>query len=87
MTLEEELINKAGYAMAREVDREVLWGMLQGIGWTRVMLTRLTDNNHAIDIRHWLALNTKKSYECNGRDFIFESSKDANWFMLRWGTV
>jgi len=86
MTLEEEIINKAGYAMAREVDREVLWGMLQGIGWTRVMITRLTDNNHAIDIRHWLSLNTKKSYEWHGRDFIFEDARDANWFVLRWGT-
>jgi hypothetical protein len=86
MTLEEEIINKAGYDMAREVDREVLWGMLEGIGWQRVMLTRLTDNTHAIDIRNWLALNTKKSYESNGRDFIFEDARDANWFVLRWGT-
>ena len=86
MTLEEEIINKAGVAMAREIDREVLWGMLQGIGWTRVMITRLTDNNHAVDIRHWLALNTKKCYEWHGRDFIFEDAQDANWFVLRWGT-
>jgi hypothetical protein len=86
MTLEEEIINKAGVAMAREIDREVLWGMLQDIGWTRVMITRLTDNNHAVDIKHWLALNTKKSYESNGRDFIFEDARDANWFVLRWGT-
>jgi len=60
--------------------------MLQGIGWTRVMITRLTDNNHAVDIRHWLALNTKKSYEWHGRDFIFEDTRDASWFVLRWGT-
>jgi hypothetical protein len=86
MTLEEEIINKAGVAMAREIDREVLWGMLQDIGWTRVMITRLTDNNHAVDIKHWLALNTKKSYEWHGRDFIFEDARDANWFVLRWGT-
>jgi hypothetical protein len=86
MTLEEEIINKAGVAMAREIDREVLWGMLQDIGWTRVMITRLIDNNHAVDIRHWLALNTKKSYEWHGRDFIFEDARDANWFVLRWGT-
>jgi hypothetical protein len=87
MTLEEEIINKAGNAMAREIDREVLWGMMEDMGWTRVMLTRLTDNNHAIDIRNWLALNTKKSYESNGRDFIFEDAKDANWFVLRWGSA
>ena len=87
MNIQDEMIERAGNEMAREIDREVLWGMLQGIGWTRVMLTRLTDNNHAIDIRNWLALNTKKSYESNGRDFIFEDAKDANWFVLRWGTT
>jgi hypothetical protein len=84
ITLEQEIINKASVTMAREIDREVLWGMLQGIGWTRVMITRLTDNNHAIDIRHWLALNTKKSYEWHNRDFIFEDAQDANWFILKW---
>ena len=87
MTLEEELIEKAGNEMAREIDREVLWGMLQGMGWCRVMLPRLTDNNHAIDITYWLEENCKKAYERNGRDFLFEDSKDASWFKLRWGTV
>ena len=87
MTLEEQIANKMGNEMAREIDREVLWGMLQGIGWCRVMLPRLVDNNHAIDITYWLEENCKKAFERNGRDFIFESSKDANWFVLRWGTV
>jgi hypothetical protein len=87
MTLEEEIINKAGNAMAREIDREVLWGMLEGMGWHRVMLPSLTDNNHAVDITHWLALNCKNSFERNGRDFLFESAQDASWFVLRWGTV
>ena len=86
MTLEEEIINKAGTAMAREIDREVLWGMLEGIGWHRVMLPSFTDNNHAVDITYWLALNCKNSFERSGRDFVFESAKDANWFVLRWGT-
>ena len=63
MTLEEEIINKAGNDMAREIDREVLWGMLEGIGWHRIMLPRLIDNNHAVDITHWLALNCKNSFE------------------------
>jgi hypothetical protein len=87
MNIEQDILDRAGKAMANDIDREVLWGMLEGIGWTRVMLTRLTDNNHAVDITHWLALNTKKAYERRGRDFIFESQKDANWFKLRWGTA
>ena len=86
MNLEEELIEKAGTEMAREIDREVLWGMLEGIGWTRVMLPRYIDNTHAVDITYWLEETIKNPFERSGKDFIFESQKDANWFVLRWGT-
>ena len=84
--LEQEILNKAGKQMANDIDREVLWGMLEGIGWTRVMLPRYIDNNHAIDITYWLEETVKNPFERNGRDFIFESQKDANWFILRWGS-
>ena len=84
MTLEEEMLNKAGIEMAREIDREVLWGMLKDIGWRRVMLDRFTDNNHAVDITHWLAANCKNPFERRGADFIFESEVDAVNFSLRW---
>jgi hypothetical protein len=84
MNLEEEIANKLADEMAREIDREVLWGMLQGIGWTRVLLDRTTDNDHAIDITVWLAVNCKQAFERNGRDFIFEDSGDAVNFILRW---
>ena len=84
MSLEEEMANKLGEAMAREIDREILWGMLKEIGWTRVMLDRLQDNKHAIDITYWLEANCKFAFERNGRDFIFESKQDATLFILRW---
>ena len=83
-TLEEEIANKMGDQMAREIDREVLWGMLKEIGWTRVLLSRIQDNNHAVDITHWLKENCKHPYERNGRDFIFEDKKDAVNFILAW---
>lgn len=82
MTLEEELANQ----MAHEIDREVLWGMLKGIGWRRFMIPRFIDNNHAIDITYWLEANCQGAYERNGRDFIFENEKDFTMFVLRWGT-
>ena len=66
-------------------DECVEWlDMLIGLGWTRVMLTKFTDNTYAIDITHWLAENIKNPYERNGRDFLFENPKDASWFILRW---
>jgi hypothetical protein len=84
MNIEKEILDQAGKELAREIDREVLWGMLQGIGWTRVMLDRLQDNNHAVDITYWLEENIKNPFERNGRDFLFEDSKDATMFILRW---
>jgi hypothetical protein len=87
MNIEEEMINRASKQMAQDIDREVLWGMLQGIGWTRVMLPTMGNGEQAVDIIVWLENNCKKAYERNGRDFMFEDTKDANWFILRWGTV
>ena len=85
MTLEEEILDKAGKDMAREIDREVLWGLFEGLGWTRFKISRLTDNNHAIDITNWLLDNCKGQFERNGAEFLFEESKDAVLFMMRWG--
>ena len=84
MSIEEKLLDRAGKAMAREIDREVLWGMLKDIGWHRVMLDRFTDNNHAVDITYWLEANCKNPFERSGADFIFESEIDAVNFTLRW---
>ena len=84
--LEQEIITGMGKQMANEIDREILWGMLEGLGWTRVMLPRLIDNNHAIDITYWLEANCKHPFERSGRDFMFERQQDANWFKIRWGS-
>ena len=53
--LEKQILDELGTKMQSEIDREILWGMLKNIGWRRVMLDRFTDNNHAVDITHWLA--------------------------------
>lgn len=82
--LEEEIIESQAKEMQQEIDREVLWGMLEGMGWTRVMLPKLVDNMHAIDISYWLDGNCKNNFERSGREFIFEDTKDAMWFKLRW---
>ena len=87
MNIEEEIIERAGKQMAQEIDREILWGMLQGMGWTRVMIPTMGDAYMAVDIITWLEDNCKNPYERSGREFIFENQKDATWFILRWGTV
>ena len=82
--LAEAYIEKAGKQMAQEIDREILWGMLEGMGWIRVMLSTYHSNEQAIEIMCWLEDNCKGSHERHGRDFIFEDEKDANWFKLKW---
>jgi hypothetical protein len=84
MNIQNEILDIAAKEMQQEIDREILWDMLKGIGWTRVMISRFQDNNHAIDITLWLEENIKHPFERNGRDFIFEDPKDATLFILRW---
>ena len=83
----EQLHEELGKEMAREIDREILWGMLEGLGWTRVMLPTLGNGEQAVDIIVWIEENCKFAVERSGRDFMFESAKDANWFKLRWGSI
>lgn len=82
--LQDKILADQADALAREIDREVMWSMLQSIGWKRVVLSRFTDNKHAIDITYWVEENVKGAFERHGKDFIFEDPKDATWFILKW---
>jgi hypothetical protein len=51
------------------------------------MLPTLGNGEQAVDIIVWIEDNCKFAVERNGRDFMFESERDANWFKLRWGSI
>jgi len=82
--LEKEILEHKAKEMQQEIDREIVWKMLESIGWTRVLISRFQDNKHAVDISYWLEEHCKGKYERNGRDFLFEDSKDATMFILKW---
>jgi hypothetical protein len=84
MNLEEDNSEKISVEIAREIDRTVIWRLLQDNGWIYIALTRSQDNTHSIDIGHWLEENCQGSYRQNSREFIFENEKDAIMFTLRW---
>jgi hypothetical protein len=84
VNLEEEIATTLSNEISREIEKEILWGMLQGIGWIRVTLPSFVDNNHAVDITYWLEENCKGRVERNGSDFLFERGEDAVIFTLRW---
>lgn len=86
MNLEQEIAEELSKQMSDEIDFEILSDVLCRFGWTRFDLTRFTDNHHAVDISYWLEDNCKGEYKRNGRRFLFEDSKDATMFILRWGS-
>jgi len=82
--LQEEMIAEAGKKMAQELDREILWGMLTSMGWTRVILPWPVTNTNLEEIYKWVDTNAKGAHERSRADFIFENDDDAMWFKLRW---
>ena len=86
MNLEETLLADLGKEMAAAIDWEIMSGMLVEMGWTKFEIPRFIDNHHAVDISYWLADYCQGKYKRNGRTFLFEDSKDATMFILRWGS-
>jgi hypothetical protein len=84
MNLQEQILDQLSATMSAEMDREILWGMMVELGWHRVSISRLQDNNHAIDITYWLEEKCQGAYEREGREFIFELGTDATMFTLKW---
>jgi hypothetical protein len=81
--IEQDIINKAGKAMADEIDFEILAGMLCEIGWRKVILKPMTWEA-GYDIDAWTAAHIKGPFETMGLVWVFEQEQDANWFALRW---
>lgn len=86
MNLQEQISADLSKQMADVIDFEVLSDVLCRFGWTRFEISRFIDNHHAVDIGYWLLDNCQGEYKRNGRVFLFESTKDAMLFTLRWGS-
>lgn len=84
LALEQTIMDQAAKRMSDEIDREVIWSMLETIGWVRVSVSRLVDNQHAIDMVEWISANCISDHKRNGREFLFEAEEDAIMFALRW---
>ncbi len=84
-TEQDQIITNIAKQMSDDIDKEVLWGMLVKGGWTRVVIPNLKSYESCVDLPVWLDTYCKEHYDRRGGEIIFESSKDANWFILRWG--
>ena len=83
ISIEEDIINKAGKAMADEIDFGILTEKLCELGWRRVILSPMsTEDSYEVDV--WTAKHIKGHFETMGLVWVFELEEDANWFALRW---
>ena len=92
INLQEEILKDIAANIQQDIDSKVMYSLMmmywktQG-GWYPVKISRFQDNHHAVDITYWLAdqgLVDKEDYYREGSEFVFQESKHATLFALRW---
>ena len=88
-SLERQILKEQSQEFTNHMDRLLMeharFVICLDEGWHFVNISKITDNNHAVDITHWLAENVAEDeYQRDVRDFIFLHRKDAMMFALRW---
>lgn len=83
VSLEDEIANSLAESIAKEIDFEIISGMLIEMGWTKVVLRPMTWETGA-EIDLWTESNVKRKFQTMGLVWIFEDPAEANWFALRW---
>jgi len=81
--IEQDIIDRAGKAMADEIDFTILTDILCQIGWRKVILKPMTWEE-GCEVDEWTARHVKGNFETMGLVWVFEDQEDANWFSLRW---
>lgn len=81
--LQDEILTSIAKEMQREIDDDIMSTFLVDTGWTSVKYY-YKSNKEAVDIAVWLKDNCQNQWRRLGSDFVFENTKDAEWFILRW---
>ena len=89
--LEQAVIKDMGKEFEKSLNSEMsYWIELKywlSQGWAHVMLPKLQDNLHAVDITNWLENNgyvDRENYYRDGREFVFRDPEMATAFVLKW---
>jgi len=84
-TLEDQIAERMASELAKEMDFQILASMLCELGWTKVVLQPMTWE-HGVSVDNWVSNNVKGHFETMGLVWLFESSKDATMFILKWSS-
>jgi hypothetical protein len=89
--LEQMVIDDLAAEIQQDIDSNIMYGLMMMYwkeqGWHTVKISKFQDNHHAVDITYWLSeqgLKDKEDYYREGSEFVFQDSKHATVFALRW---
>lgn len=77
----EEMEQQAAMSLRESIDFEILADTLVAIGWSNVVIDRLTDRG---EINSWIDSNCSGKYKHRNGRWVFELESDAVLFKLKW---
>ncbi len=83
--LQSQILDDLSKEMQASIDFEVMAGVLCDSGWHRIRINYAPPTRSWNVIKDWTDKNCKESHLEHSGTWLFESAKDANWFVLRWG--
>ncbi len=83
--LEDQIADRMAKEISKEIDFNILSSMLCELGWTKVVLKPMTwEQGSAVD--DWVSRHVRGHVETMGLVWLFEDSKDATMFILKWSS-
>lgn len=84
MNLEEEMLKIKAEEMARAMDGEIICSLLKDTGYREIVVDPWVHGSLK-EITAWIDENVQGHYVNAGNRWLFEESKDATIFALKWG--
>lgn len=82
--LEQEISEVLAAEIAAEIDFSIIAEMLKSMGWVEIKFNPTMEAELVQEIKQWLEVNCKGQRHSHGNLFLFEDSRDAVNFTLKW---
>jgi len=82
MIIEEEIADAISNGIQECIDFEIVSNMLCSKGWTRATIS--LDSYMSYDVEGWVNEHCKGKFKHFDLEYVFEDSRDATWFKMRW---